>query len=337
MNTCRPCDSLATGLPSLSQVRPGGGTPLASHRSRAASFTTTVTAPPGLETTGGAAGSRGASDTERRSEYQGAHLPVLTVHLQAVCELSSSGQVGRHTPVHAGVRQVSSLDLQPPAAVQHRHAAAAGALQRAAIFVPAFCPPPPAVRKRSAGGSDPLLLFFTRPWLVSTGRPSFSQVTLGVGKPLETHSRTTGRRRTTERSAGPLERMDGGTAAVGRRPLLLQSTHHSALLCVTVDDHVEGLLVVSGLVAGHASETSRVGNLSAGNHQPPPAAGDPHAAGLSDRLATFIPPGREQLLDEISRDGGSRRPRGDALELQRTVDHHRAVRHGVSAIDERRN
>lgn len=53
MGTCMPCDTLATGLPSLSHVRLGRGTPVASHSSLAASFTTTVTVPPRLEMTGG--------------------------------------------------------------------------------------------------------------------------------------------------------------------------------------------------------------------------------------------------------------------------------------------
>lgn len=46
---------------------------------------------------------------------------------------------------------------------------------------------------------------------MSTGRPSFSQVRLGGGMPLEMHSRLMGLWRITERSAGPLVRMDGGT------------------------------------------------------------------------------------------------------------------------------
>lgn len=48
-----PCDTLATGLPSLSHVRLGKGTPVASHSSLAGSFTTTATVPPRLEMTGG--------------------------------------------------------------------------------------------------------------------------------------------------------------------------------------------------------------------------------------------------------------------------------------------
>lgn len=50
-----PWDTLATGLPSLSHVRLGKGTPVASHSSLPASFTTTVTVPPRLEMTGGTA------------------------------------------------------------------------------------------------------------------------------------------------------------------------------------------------------------------------------------------------------------------------------------------
>lgn len=49
------------------------------------------------------------------------------------------------------------------------------------------------------------------PCVASTGRPSFSQVRLGGGTPLETHSRLMGWLRTTERSAGPVVRMDGET------------------------------------------------------------------------------------------------------------------------------
>lgn len=55
---------------------------------------------------------------------------------------------------------------------------------------------------------DPTLRW---PCVASTGRPSFSQVRLGGGTPLETHSRLMGWLRTTERSAGPVVRMDGGT------------------------------------------------------------------------------------------------------------------------------
>lgn len=58
MTTCRPCKTLATGLPSLSHVRLGKGTPVASHSSLAGSFTKTVTVPPRLEMTGGTAGTR---------------------------------------------------------------------------------------------------------------------------------------------------------------------------------------------------------------------------------------------------------------------------------------
>lgn len=47
--------------------------------------------------------------------------------------------------------------------------------------------------------------------MVSTGRPSFSQVRLGGGTPLEMQSKLICLLRTTERSAGPLVRMDGGT------------------------------------------------------------------------------------------------------------------------------
>lgn len=50
-----PCETLATGLPSLSHVILGGGTPVASHSNLTASFTTTVTVPPLLEMTGGTA------------------------------------------------------------------------------------------------------------------------------------------------------------------------------------------------------------------------------------------------------------------------------------------
>lgn len=54
--TCRPCRTLATGLPSFSHVKLGKGTPVASHSNLAGSFTKTVTVPPGLEMTGGTAG-----------------------------------------------------------------------------------------------------------------------------------------------------------------------------------------------------------------------------------------------------------------------------------------
>lgn len=47
--------------------------------------------------------------------------------------------------------------------------------------------------------------------VVSTWRPSLSQVMLGAGMPLATHWRLMGRWRTTERSTWPVERMDGGT------------------------------------------------------------------------------------------------------------------------------
>lgn len=42
-----------------------------------------------------------------------------------------------------------------------------------------------------------------------------------------------------------------------------------AAMYFTVDDHVEVPLVVSCLVGGHALEVSRVGDLRAGNNQPP--------------------------------------------------------------------
>lgn len=54
------------------------------------------------------------------------------------------------------------------------------------------------------------------PCVVSTGRPSLSQVMLGGGKPLEMHSRLMGLWRTTARSAGPVVRMDGGTGEMKR-------------------------------------------------------------------------------------------------------------------------
>ena len=57
--------------------------------------------------------------------------------------------------------------------------------------------------------------------VVSTGRPSLSQVMLGGGMPLEIHSRLMGLWRTTARSAGPLVRIDGGTAKVQKIDFLV--------------------------------------------------------------------------------------------------------------------
>lgn len=58
---------------------------------------------------------------------------------------------------------------------------------------------------------------------MSTGRPSFSQVRLGGGMPLEMHSRVMDLWRITERSAGLPVRMDGGTRKVKRAEELFSS------------------------------------------------------------------------------------------------------------------
>lgn len=64
---------------------------------------------------------------------------------------------------------------------------------------------------------------------MSTGRPSLIQVMLGGGMPLDIHSRLMGLWRTTERSAGPVLRMDGGTGEVKRVLHKKQSTAFSAV------------------------------------------------------------------------------------------------------------
>lgn len=67
---------------------------------------------------------------------------------------------------------------------------------------------------------------------MSTGRPSLIQVMLGGGMPLDIHSRLMGLWRTTERSAGPVLRMDGGTGEVKfmvRDVLKKQTTAFSAV------------------------------------------------------------------------------------------------------------
>lgn len=60
IQTWMPSEKLETGLPSLSQVRLGMGTPEASHSNLTGSFTTTVIIPPLLEIEGGTNG-----DTQR--------------------------------------------------------------------------------------------------------------------------------------------------------------------------------------------------------------------------------------------------------------------------------
>lgn len=61
------------------------------------------------------------------------------------------------------------------------------------------------------------------PCVVSTGRPPLSQVMLGGGMPLEMHSKLMGLWRTTDRSAGPVVRMDGGTGEMKRIVILLKT------------------------------------------------------------------------------------------------------------------
>lgn len=68
--TCMPGEMLVTGPPSLSHVRLGRGTPMASHASLTASFTTTVTVPPRLEMTGG---------TERHKKERRKKLRCCTI------------------------------------------------------------------------------------------------------------------------------------------------------------------------------------------------------------------------------------------------------------------
>ncbi len=58
IQTWTPSEKLETGLPSLSQVRLGTGTPEASHSNLTGSFTTTVIIPPLLEIEGGTNGHR---------------------------------------------------------------------------------------------------------------------------------------------------------------------------------------------------------------------------------------------------------------------------------------
>lgn len=58
IQTWIPSEKLETGLPSLSQVRLGTGTPEASHSNLTGSFTTTVIIPPLLEIEGGTNGDR---------------------------------------------------------------------------------------------------------------------------------------------------------------------------------------------------------------------------------------------------------------------------------------
>lgn len=53
--------------------------------------------------------------------------------------------------------------------------------------------------------------------VVSTGRPSLSQVMPGGGMPLEMHSRLMDLWRMTERSEGPVLRIDGGTRKKKKR------------------------------------------------------------------------------------------------------------------------
>lgn len=58
IQTWMPSEKLETGLPSLSQVRLGTGTPEASHSNLTGSFTTTVFIPPLLEIEGGTNGDK---------------------------------------------------------------------------------------------------------------------------------------------------------------------------------------------------------------------------------------------------------------------------------------
>lgn len=122
----------------------------------------------------------------------------------------------------------------------------------------------------------------------------------------------------------------------------------------TVDDHVEVPLVVSCLVGGHALEASRVGDLGAGNNQPPTVGRHPQPLTLPDRLAVLVPPGGRKLtavtahgrprvllrrLDclEALRDDRWWCSRGLTLQFQGGVDDHRAARHLVRSVNERRD
>lgn len=68
VQTWMPSEKLETGLPSLSQVRLGMGTPEASHSNLTGSFTTTVIIPPLLEMAGGTNGKRQGTLGDRNHE-----------------------------------------------------------------------------------------------------------------------------------------------------------------------------------------------------------------------------------------------------------------------------